>query len=151
MTRRGFTLIEMLNVVIIVGILAGMAMPKVREARRRAESAAVVADLSTIRVAALGYFGETNQYPATGTAGVVPAPLAKYLPTNFDFLGKNGATYRWMRWGTAAGGVAGKAAANSAIIGVTVTSNDTQFLAQIATLTEGAMTVSGKTLTWVIY
>ena len=151
MNRRGFTLIEMLNVVLIIGILAGIAVPKVREARRRAEAAAVVADLGTLRVAALGYHGETNLYPATGKVGVVPAPFVKYLPVKFDFKGQNGTTYRWMRWGTASGGLPGKASAGAAIIGVTVQSSDKQFLAQVAAVTQGAMTVSGTTLTWVIY
>lgn len=151
MTRRGFTLIEMLMVVIVLGILAGLALPKVRESRRRAEAAAVVGDLSTLRVAALGYFGDANLYPATAAAGVVPTEFVKYLPKNFDFKSKNSTTYRWMRWGTAAGGVVGKAAASSAIIGVTVTSTDQPFLAQIAAVTQGTMTVSGTTLTWVIY
>ena len=151
MKRRGFTLIEMLNVVIIVGILAGLAVPKVREARRRAESAAIVGDLNTIRVAALGYFGDANVYPATAAAGVVPPVFVKYLPGKFDFKGSNGTKYRWMRWGTAAGGLSGKAAAGAGIIGLTVTSTDKQFLAQVAAVTQGSMTVSGTTLTWVIY
>ena len=56
-----------------------------------------------------------------------------------------------MRWGTASGGLPGKASAGAAIIGVTVQSSDKQFLAQVAAVTQGAMTVSGTTLTWVIY
>ncbi len=49
--RRGFTLIEMLVVVLIVGILASAAMPLAELTQRRAKEAELRAGLRTLRTA----------------------------------------------------------------------------------------------------
>ncbi|WP_374592285.1 type II secretion system protein [Aquabacterium sp.] len=51
MASRGFTLIEMLVVVLIVGILASAAMPLAELTQRRAKEAELRANLRTLRTA----------------------------------------------------------------------------------------------------
>ena len=93
-SRRGFTLIEIAVVVMIVGILAGIAIPALQYALLRADAARLVADANTVRNAAYAHLSENGVFPTSGAAGVVPAQLAPHLPDNFPFVYK-GVTYRW--------------------------------------------------------
>lgn len=63
--RAGFTLIEILLVVVIIGMLAGIAavsVPKHMEKSRRAKAAA---DISAISMAVQSYYMEEGKYPSS--------------------------------------------------------------------------------------
>lgn len=49
MTRKGFTLVEILIVVIILGILAAVVIPQFTEASNDARASALASDLQTVR------------------------------------------------------------------------------------------------------
>lgn len=59
---RGFTMIELLIVIIIVGILAAIAIPRFTATRRRAFVASMKADLRTIVSAAESYYSQDGTY-----------------------------------------------------------------------------------------
>lgn len=61
-TRRGFTLIEMLVVVVIIGILAAVAIPKFRASKDKAKLATVKTDLKNLRTAQEAYYGDKGRY-----------------------------------------------------------------------------------------
>jgi len=87
-TRRGgFTLIELLISVAIVGILAGLAIPNMRNVTFRARATAVFGDLNTIRQATLDYNAAQNAWPPNEPSGTIPAGLVQYLPDGFTFQG----------------------------------------------------------------
>src|SRR5687768_2418150 len=80
MTRRqsGFTLIEMLIVVVVIGILAAVAIPKFSNAKARSRAAAIRSDLRNLATAQEEYLSEHGEYaldvallPYTGSEGVV--------------------------------------------------------------------------------
>ena len=54
--RTAFTLIELLIVVVIIGILAAIAIPKFQTTKGRANAAALKSDLRNIAVAQEAYF-----------------------------------------------------------------------------------------------
>lgn len=83
--RRGFSFIELLVVMIVIGILAGLGVLKYIDLKHQAMSARAVADLHAIRLAGYGAWYETGAWPAEAGAGVVPAGLVPYLGTNFSF------------------------------------------------------------------
>jgi general secretion pathway protein G len=61
--QRGFTIIELLVVVTIVGILAGLAVVNVRHAQRKAKEEALRYNLTEIRKAIDSYYADRQAYP----------------------------------------------------------------------------------------
>ncbi len=60
--KPGFTLIELMVTMLIVGVLAAVAIPKYSETRRRANRSSGVADLTNLKTAQETFFSETNRY-----------------------------------------------------------------------------------------
>ena len=60
--QKGFTLVELMIVVIIVGILAAVAIPMYQGATERAKASEAVAALGTIRGALRVYYAEHGTY-----------------------------------------------------------------------------------------
>lgn len=63
-SKKGFTLIELVIVIAILGILAGIAIPRFLNATATARGARIVADLRTIDSAIVIYNAKTGNLPA---------------------------------------------------------------------------------------
>lgn len=63
--QRGFTLIELIIVVAIIGILATIAVPAMRTAPQKAREAALKEDLFTLRSCIDQFHGDRGRYPAS--------------------------------------------------------------------------------------
>ncbi|MDH3269698.1 MAG: type II secretion system GspH family protein [Gemmatimonadota bacterium] len=85
--RAGFSLIELLMAVSIVGILAGLAIPNLRGMTYRARATEVAADLNAVRVATQNYVGDQFSWPAEAAQATVPPELVGFLPEGFSFVG----------------------------------------------------------------
>jgi prepilin-type N-terminal cleavage/methylation domain-containing protein len=83
--RRGFTFVELLMVIIVMGLLCGLAVLKYIDLRNRAFAAQASADLETVRLAAYSAWYETGSWPADVAPGVLPLELVPYLPKGFTF------------------------------------------------------------------
>lgn len=82
---KGFTLIELLTTMVVIGILAGIALPRLRGAILKAEAAYVLGDMNVIKVAVITYQSDHNHWPTDRSAGQIPPELVEYLPGGFSF------------------------------------------------------------------
>ncbi len=83
--RSGFTLIELMVVVTIVGLLAALAQPSLQRVLLKAQAAAAIGELDVLRRAVQQYEAEFLSYPAESAEGVIPPGLAAFLPDNYSF------------------------------------------------------------------
>jgi prepilin-type N-terminal cleavage/methylation domain-containing protein len=79
---RGMTLVEIAFVVMIVGILAAMAIPAIKQAQLRTRASVLANDLRVFSEAFNRYCNENARWPSETRTGVVPVGMAPYLPTS---------------------------------------------------------------------
>jgi len=77
---KGFTLVELLIVIIIIGILAGMMMLSTGGATAKAEATKILAEMRNIKAAAIMYYADNGEWPVAATK----ASLDKYLDKHLD-------------------------------------------------------------------
>lgn len=95
MSKKGFTLIELIIVVIIIGVLAAIAAPLMSSNVTKAKKSEAVAALGAIRTAARLYNAENSAWPAgTGSIGSSVATMNAYIVnTSLDAKYFNNSAY----------------------------------------------------------
>ena len=87
MTQRsaGFTLIEIMVVIVILGVLAALVVPSVLSRTDDARAVAAKSDLAAIRQALKLYRLDNQRYPTTeqGLAALVAKPTEAPVPPNW--------------------------------------------------------------------
>ena len=81
--QGGFTLLELLIVIVIIGILALLIIPNITSAPKKARDTKRKTDVTTVRKGLEEYFVNNNVYPATlNDLTVGSAPIIATLPTD---------------------------------------------------------------------
>jgi len=81
--QRGFTLLELLMVVIIIGILASMALPQFLKSTERARSGQVISLLSSLRASEARYYAQ-NSSVYTTTLANLDITMPATMPVGWD-------------------------------------------------------------------
>jgi len=123
LTSRGFTIVELLIVIVVIGILAGITVVSYNGIQERAKFATAKSDLAAINKAILMFYGENGYYPFPTTSctngwcgwdqsvnpfvpGLVPKYISKLpqLPNTYAngdtylYKSTDGARYQLMRY-----------------------------------------------------
>jgi len=78
--REGFTLVEVVAVIAILGILAGIAVPKFIDTRITAERSAVEANLKTIETAITLYEIQNGSIPDDADISILEGNTLQIIP-----------------------------------------------------------------------
>ena len=81
-SRRGFTLVEIMVVVVIIGLLAALAIPAFQRSKRASQTARTVNDFRIFAQAFEIYNAQVGAWPNNVGPGVVPTTP---VPMNNDF------------------------------------------------------------------
>ena len=76
--KKGFTLIELMIVVAIIGILAAIAIPNFLKFQAKSKQSEAKTNLKAIYTAETGYFGENNTYNEFNAVNWEPVGAARY-------------------------------------------------------------------------
>ena len=144
--RGGFTFVEMLVVMIVLGLLAALATLKYIDMKNRALTAQAAADMEAVRLAAYSTWYETGTWPAEAGPGIVPTEMVPYLAKGFTFT-RPEYTLDWENFVPPGGGTSA-----GMQLGVVISSNNTRMqLALEQTLgNKGPFFITGSDLTFVI-
>jgi len=94
--KKGFTLIELIMIIVILGILAAVAVPKYFDLQASAKLAAEKGVVGGVRAGIYTYFAQNKAYPAA----LDTAANAACTTSNVcfaDVLGQGGITADWTK------------------------------------------------------
>lgn len=83
--RDGFTMIELLVVIVIIGVLAAIAMPRFADSKRKAYVAAMKSDLRNVVSAAESHFADDGTYATWGGPAATNQITLTYVGTQNDW------------------------------------------------------------------
>jgi len=92
-TNKGFTLIELMIVVAIIGILAAIAIPNFLRFQLKAKTSEAKVNLAAIRTAEESYLAEFGSYVVTSAT-----PAGPMGPQKLTFSGGGAAAFNTLGW-----------------------------------------------------
>ena len=103
--NRGFTLVELMVVVLIISVLGSITVPSVQRIQKRAKTTTIQNDFRTFAAAFDTYSQENGSWPAESASSVVPTGMDTRLNTSaWQRITPMGGHYDWegnqMHFGT---------------------------------------------------
>lgn len=92
---EGFTLVEIMIVVLIIGLLATLSLPAFRRSRTAAQSNRFVSDLRTFSHAFENFSLQTGNWPAAAASGVVPTDMEEDIKVTVWRVPQNSIGGQW--------------------------------------------------------
>jgi len=82
--QKGFTLVELMVVIAIIGILSAIILANFTTARSKSRDGQRISDISQIQYALAAYFNQCNVYPSTTTLPTTLPETDTGCPTNVN-------------------------------------------------------------------
>lgn len=100
--QNGFTLVELMIVIIIIAIIAAIAIPKFSAMKLKANAARIISDFNMFQTAVFSYHLDSGEYPRDRYPGGTVPELVDYLPEGFSYnlRPKLDVMYDWDKWGS---------------------------------------------------
>lgn len=83
-TPMAFTLVELLGVITVIGILAGLTLGAAGAVRRHGAKSQAKAEIAALLAACDRYFADNNSYPVATNA---PEPMKNFDPADYRMAG----------------------------------------------------------------
>lgn len=149
-TERGFTLVELMVVVAIIGILSALAIPRFRNFQAKARQAEAKTNLASIYTLETSYQAENDTYVALAAMGRNPAGGTTCAATNllgFYLTDCTKARYQYSTTAATVGAftaqaITGTGQNNLVLPSTTCTSPDTWTINETRTLTNTSNAVT---------
>ncbi len=85
--KQGFTIVELLIVIVVIGILAGLVITTYSGIQQRARNTERQTDLKAVQGQLEAYFAQNGRYPTSGTQASATAGLGGTSANNVTFIG----------------------------------------------------------------
>lgn len=93
--RRGFTIVEVFTVMVVIGILASIALLRYIDLTNEALASKVGNEMQQVRLAAIAYFADQNAFPPSSAEGSRPPDLDPLL-SNATLFSTPAYTFEWV-------------------------------------------------------
>lgn len=92
--RKGFTLVELLIVIIIIGILAGAMLLVAGSGTDKATATKITSDLRSLKSACLMYYADKNSWPpTTGFHTAITPFMDRAVSSDFSYIATTSADF----------------------------------------------------------
>jgi prepilin-type N-terminal cleavage/methylation domain-containing protein len=146
-SARGFSMIETLITMSIIGILVNIAVPIYTEARLQAQVASITGDFRAVRMAVSDYYLAHQEWPPDADPGERPPELAEHLGDQIDWASPH--TYDYDLFADSDGNPTQPEA--GVLVGFSLRDADPRLVALIESLEPGVLTQTwGNGVTFVI-
>lgn len=99
--QSAFTLVELIAVIVVLAILAGVAIPKYFDYSTRARASALSGSLKVMQQAIHAYNRDSRGWPADVNPRICPPEIVNYMePGVWTALTPVGTTYDYENWST---------------------------------------------------
>jgi general secretion pathway protein G len=85
---KGFTIVELLIVIVVIGILAGLVITTYNGIQQKARNTERTTDLKTFQSQLEAYYANNGRYPATSDLGTTSASNVTFIASNMKGMDK---------------------------------------------------------------
>lgn len=139
----GFTLVEIMVVVVIIGLLAAIVMPTFRQVLMRSKATATVNDVRQFSAVFLNYSHQHGRWLDETGPGVIPPEVADSLSKAFSLQTPVGGQYDW-DFEVSPGGIPAKAAVTITTANGFTLTNDADLVERIDALMDDGVLTTGN-------